>query len=213
MSSGIFSLSVTEIPKRESEGMERISTKRVVVKRGEKLALPKADISMEVPGTPKELLYVYDQKMLRTVGDEFQLDVAPQAVTLTGNADLGEWKADPGRCLLLNGRPFGIITFHGQTFVNMWRKGFRPILRAEKRDGGVYVHLPSDYRHIEGWMIVGGEYDPSREDEYYKEWFKAESKKEAQKRAKKEAPKQKPEKSPAKKPEQKKRSLFGWLKK
>ena len=84
--------------------MERISTKRVVVKRGEKLALPKAGASMEVPGTPKELLYVY-------------------------------------------------------------------------------------------------------------EWFKAESKKEAQKRAKKEAPKQKPEKSPAKKPEQKKRSLFGWLKK
>lgn len=75
--------------------MERISTKRVVVRRGEKLALPKADASMEVPGTPKELLYVYDEKMLRTVGDEFQLDVAPQAVTLAGNADLGEWKEAP----------------------------------------------------------------------------------------------------------------------
>ncbi len=163
------------------------------MKRGEKPALPKADASMEVPGTPREPLHVYDQKMLRTVGDGSQLDVAPQAVTLTGNADLGEWKADPGRCPLPNGRPFGIIAFHGQTFVNMWRRGLRPILRAGKRDGGVYAHLPPDHRHIEGWMTVGGEYGHSREDEYCKGWFKAESEKEARRRARREAPRQRPE--------------------
>lgn len=195
--------------------MERISTKRTRLWVGEKLALPNDRTPFVVPGEPEEMHYVYDASPLKKVGKEFYFDVAPQAITLVRNREQGEWQADPGRCVLIDSKPVGVVTFHGQTFVKLWRSGYRPQIKAEKRGGDVIVYLPRDYRHIEGWLEVGGEYDPSREDEYYRAWFSAETKKEQRKKSapatkkKADSAKGKPK---AKEPE-KKKSLFGWFKK
>ena len=91
MSSGIISPRATVIPKRESEGDGANINEEGCREARREAGFP-AGASMEVPGTPEGVCTSADEKMLRIVGEEFQLDVAPQAVTLTGNADLGEWK-------------------------------------------------------------------------------------------------------------------------